>query len=700
MLLVLDNYEHLLSRADLAADILATATATKLLATSRERLNILGEWVMQIQGLAYPTDELPDVPGTGINAYSSVQLYVQRARQLGTSLELNPATEAAIIRICQLVDGTPLAIELAASWLKTLSPGEIVVEVERSYAFLETTLRDMPERHRSLRLVFENSWNLLDDEEQRFLTRLSVFRGGFNRDAATIVAADGDRNRALNLLSALVEKSLLKREATGRYELHQLLFQFAAEKLATMATADGNDLAQSTREKHSDYYCSWLSRQQHELRTRRDKGTLAAVEGDIENIREAWRWAAREARAENIAKALSGLGSFLDDRNWHQEGAELLSFARDQLRLSSPGESILLAQLSTWLAGFVGALGEIDEAESMVQTSLELFRAKGSKADEAWALNALGQVAAARGFLVEAAEYHERSLTLYRQIGDDGGAAGQISQLGRIANERGQYERARAMLNQALEMRRQLGDLPGVAGVLDALGFNAYRLGDAQAAARFADEAILIHESIGRRAGVANAIRLKGMVASLGGDYEQAQRYYEEALAIRRDIGNRGAVGGSYTQLSHLALLTANYVAAKEYSLKCLEIAEEINNQWSMIYALNNLGLAQARLGELDDGRHSLLRALSIARDMNAGPLALEILVGFAELAVAHKDNRRALALLCLVRDHPALISETWQLAAPLYEMLIATSAADSQVDPCTSSRVFTLEMIMDELLD
>jgi predicted ATPase len=702
MLLLLDNYEHLLQRADLAADILAQAPQAKLLATSRERLNILGEWVMPVRGLAYPTHESPDVPGTGITGYSSVQLYVQRARQMGGTIELDQSTEEAIIRICQLVDGAPLAIELAASWLQTLSAAEIAAEIERSYAFLETTLRDMPERHRSLRVVFENSWNLLDRKGQQFLASLSVFRGGFDREAAMVVAANGDRNLTLAQLAALVGKSLLKHDPSGRYELHQLLAQFAAEKLLSLDSNSEGDSVPLTNEKHSDYYCSWLGRREEALRAKREKEAIRAVERDIENIREAWRWAARHGKVVNIATALIGLASFLGIQNWQQEGADLLGYAHDRLLGSAAvHEPLLMARLNLWRAGFIGALGKIDAAAEMLEASLERFRELASPADEAAALDGLGQVAAARGFLVKAADLHKRSLSLYRQINDEAGAAAQIVRLGRIANERGLYEESRALLNEALEMRRRLGDLPGVAGVLDTLGFNAYRLGDGPSAAGYADEAILINEAIGHRAGVANAMRLKGMVASLQGDYSQALTHYHQALEIRREIGNRGAVGGSYTQLSHVALLTGDYAAAREYALKCLEIAEEINNQWSAIYALNNLGLAQVRLGELEAGRQSLGRALGIARDMNARPLALEILVGFAELAVSQGDRDHALALLCLVRDHPALIHETWQLATPLYHQLLAARGLDPETaaKPCLAVERLTLESAVEALL-
>ena len=699
MLLVLDNFEHLLQSADLAADILAIAPRVKLLATSRERLNILGEWVMQIAGLAYPADELPDIPGTGITAYSSVQLFVQRARQMGAAIELDSSNEQSIIRICQLVDGAPLAIELAASWLQTLSPAEIVDEVERSYSFLETTLRDMPERHRSLRLVFENSWNLLNDEAQLFLAKLSVFRGGFDREAVSHVCADRDRNITLGLLSELVGKSLLKRAPNGRYELHQLLYQFAAEKLLALSEARGEQLAHDAHELHSNYYCSWLHQHEYDLRTRRHKPAFADVENDIENVREGWRWAARFAKIGNLAQALSSLAAFLANQNWQDEGAELLGFARDALRESGQSDALLEARLDTYRAGFVGTLGDIDQAESLLKSSLVIFRDSCSGREEAEALAGLGQIAAARGFLVLAADRHKRSLALYRQINDNGGMAAEIVQLGRIANERGQYDQAQVLLNEALRLRRQLGDLPGIAGVLDALGFNAYRRGDAQSAAVLADESRLIHESIDNHAGVANAVRLKGMVASLAGDYDGAQGFYEEALSIRHDIGNRGAMANSYTQLGHLALMTGDYAAAKEYSLKCLEIGEDINNRWSMIYGLNNLGLAQVHLGELVAGQESLLKALRIARDMHAEPLGLEILVGFAELAVISEDSARALAILCLVRDHPALIKETWEMARPLYDRLRIYASGEASSDPCPDTDSSQYETIVGELL-
>jgi predicted ATPase len=221
LLLVLDGLEHLLAGSGLLAELLLCAPEVKLLTTSRERLNLYGEWVFDVQGLPLP----PADQREGLEAYSAVALFLQSARRLAPDFALETCNQADVVRICQLVDGVPLGIELAAAWVRTLSCSEIAQEIERNLDFLTTSARDVAERHRSLRAAFDHSWNLLSAEEQEVMRQLSVFRGGFQREAAEQVAG-----APLPLLSALVDKSLLRRDPAGGYTQHELIRQFAAAK--------------------------------------------------------------------------------------------------------------------------------------------------------------------------------------------------------------------------------------------------------------------------------------------------------------------------------------------------------------------------------------------------------------------------------------------------------------------------------------
>ncbi|MGH2353778.1 MAG: ATP-binding protein, partial [Chloroflexota bacterium] len=243
VLLVLDNFEHLMHGAALLAGILAAAPQLKLLVTSREALNVQEEWLYPIQGLPFPDSEL----AADLEDYSAVRLFAERARRVRWDFSLD-AERAGVVRVCRLVEGMPLALELAAAWTKTLPCAEIATEIESSIDFLATRLRDVPERHRSMQAVFEQSWARLDGGERAVLRRLSVFRGGFRREAAEQVAG-----ASIPTLSLLVDKSLLRLEVDGRYQIHELLRQYAEERLRCAA-----DEAAQVHDRHCAHFAALL----------------------------------------------------------------------------------------------------------------------------------------------------------------------------------------------------------------------------------------------------------------------------------------------------------------------------------------------------------------------------------------------------------------------------------------------------------
>src|SRR5687767_9259248 len=222
VLLLIDNLEHLLGDpafCDFFTELMERTAKVKLLVTSRESLGLQGEWVFEVHGLPIPEGQA--VEGT------SVELFLQRARRAFVAFDARMEDYAAIVRICRLVDGMPLGIELAAAWVRTLSCEEIEHEIERGLDFLSLSAKDLPARHRSMRAVFDHSWQLLPGNEQSVLLRLSIFRGGFSREAAEQVTG-----ATLPVLSALVTKSLIRRSGTGRYDLHELIRQYALKQLA------------------------------------------------------------------------------------------------------------------------------------------------------------------------------------------------------------------------------------------------------------------------------------------------------------------------------------------------------------------------------------------------------------------------------------------------------------------------------------
>jgi predicted ATPase/DNA-binding SARP family transcriptional activator len=294
MLLVLDNFEHLVAEARQLGDILRLAPGIKLLVTSRTRLNLQEEWLLELTGLEYPAGDPQSLAAEArpLEAYSAIALFVQQARRVRPGFVLQPASEPAVVRICQLAEGVPLAIELAASWLRVLSGPEILAELEQGLDFLTSSLQNVPARHRSLRAVFEHSWALLLPLEQSLFQRLSVFRGGFRREAAAAVVG-----ASLLLLAGLADKSLLRRNAEGRYEVHELLRQYAEEHLRSTAGE-----FEQVHDQHCRYYADLLAAYQPQLQGSGAElqAAMAALHAEQENVRAAWNWAVEHRKILEI----------------------------------------------------------------------------------------------------------------------------------------------------------------------------------------------------------------------------------------------------------------------------------------------------------------------------------------------------------------------------------------------------------------
>jgi predicted ATPase len=288
-----------------------------LLVTSRERLSLREEWAFEIDGLAHPTD-----PGEeGIEGYSAIQLFVQTARQTDRRFFLTEQESPHVVRICQMVEGMPLAVELAAAWTPVRRGEEIARDLGHNLDALSTRLRNAPQRHRSLRAAFEHSWNLLPEQERRVYGALSVFRGGFIEEAAVQVAGASPQ-----ALAALVDKSLLRRDSSGRFGHHRLLRQYAEEKLQETPAQQ-----QAVEERLCEYYADFLQQRKVWLRGAKQTEALEEIAAEIDNVRRACRLGWARGRVEALEHPLTSLGTFYAIRSWHQEGARVFGQAVEHL---------------------------------------------------------------------------------------------------------------------------------------------------------------------------------------------------------------------------------------------------------------------------------------------------------------------------------------------------------------------------------
>ena len=339
LLLVMDNFAHLLHGVGIVSEILQAAPAVKILATTRERLNLQNETILIVGGMDYPGQ----VESINPLNFDAVSLFVQNARKVRTGYDPSPSELGQIVEICQIVEGMPLAIELAAAWLHMLNVDEIIEELEQGLDILTTEVRDAPERHRSIRAIFDHSWSLLNQPEQEIFTRLSVFLGGFTREAAQQVSG-----ASLQLLAGLVNKSLLSHDPdSGRLEVHELLRQYAQEQLEE--TPQNGVLAQ---EAHAAYYAVFMQHRWQHLKGNRQMLALAEIEADIENVRTAWRFYLDQRNAPQMKMFINSFREIHWIRGWNHAGMELFAEAVSALQGEGDDESVALHALAMAYQGY------------------------------------------------------------------------------------------------------------------------------------------------------------------------------------------------------------------------------------------------------------------------------------------------------------------------------------------------------------
>ncbi len=437
MLLVLDNLEHLLAGVELVGNLLERAPDIKILATSRERLNLHAERVFDLFGLAVP-ETVAEAEG-----YDAVKLFVQAASGTRADFALDDTNLPTVARICQHVQGMPLALELAASWLRALTLGDVAAELERG-SDLETSKRDLPERHRSLRAVFDASWELLTDEERTALRKLSVFRGGFRREAASAVAGVN-----LPVLASLIDKSFLTMTAAGRYRRHPLIYQYTQEKLARHPEEKAE-----TEEKHSLYYLRFVREREADLLTLERKKTLETVEEDLANLRLAWTWVLENERVEEVKSSALALGRFFSNRI--PEGEALFAQAVAALQDESFNHRAALGYVLVQQAAFWSST-QRRGTRRVLERGLALLRPLEEASGVMRGLALLGWAAYFSGNVEEAAALFREGRALAQQ--HDPRAVGEFSTGLVMAEQAGSFEQAKRAFEETLAELQHLGDL-------------------------------------------------------------------------------------------------------------------------------------------------------------------------------------------------------------------------------------------------
>jgi len=532
LLLVLDNLEHLLvtssiqdendETALLLTKLLVSLPNLKILATSRERSNLREEWIFELHGLPVPTND----PTSRLEDYSAVALFLQCARQLKVDFELVPAERPLLARICQLVEGMPLAIELATAGVGMLSLEEIAEEIASNLDFLTSRMRNIPERHRSLRAVFAHSWNLLSTEERHALCRLAVFRGGFQRQAAEEVAG-----ASLPNLMSLFSKSLLMRRENGRYDLHALIRQCALEKL------HDNGYLEETSHRHLAYFVSMVHGAHQGLRSARLADWLRRIEQEHDNIRAALEWSfSPTASSERVEEGLCLLISI--DRFWAARGhvREGINWVERGLKAGDIAPLPLAKALR--FAGWLHLQGGDDQtAIVLLQESVTIGRQLNDAICQANALDTLADAAWLSGDFAKAKDYYAESLELYRTGGDPQSIGLSLASAGRLYVDYGDCQEAESLLAEGLALLQSVSDLRGIAWCFNALGRSALIQGEVNLAAERFRQSLRLNLDLGYMPDLTECLHELAVVEAIAGDEIRATILRAAATALQTRFG-------------------------------------------------------------------------------------------------------------------------------------------------------------------
>jgi len=668
-LLVLDNFEHLLTGRTLLVDLLHQASGIKIMVTSRVRLNVQGEWLLTVAGLAVPgRAKSTDAPDRVLDTYPAVQLFVQSARRVQQNFERawrqDAGEKAALVHICQLVDGLPLAIELAAAWTRHLTCQEIAREVAQNLDFLSTALDNVPERQRSLRAVFQYSWQLLAADEKAVLARLAVFRAGFTREAFWHVTG-----ASLTRLLALVDHSLLYRDQTGRYDLHELLRQYAVEKLVEA----GVDAAH-TQQRHADFYTQYAAQLELTLRGADETRFFAALSEEMENIHAAWHWALSHAQYVSAERGLAALYKFYHRQSRFSEGE--LVFRQVLTHLHTRHEQQPLGQAGLRLLGicltrqanFLRRLGQQTQSYTLLQESMALAQQTGDQQGLARALYQLGDIAWFLGHYAEARERVTASLALQEAIGDREGMATSLFHLGTTAWKQGEYARAQTHYSASLALGQTLGDRNKIANAISALGQVALAVGQPALAEKHMLDALAMRRAGGYRWGIADALSNLGRIAAARGDYAAAQAYYRESLTIRAEIFDRRGAADVQNELAAALLNLGETAEAERLAQTSLATHRALGYPWGEAAALVILGHIAGVINSIATAQAHIDAACNLAAQIDAQPLLLRALLERARLLIKMGDREAATVLLRQVSQHPASTPPLHKAAQTLWD--------------------------------
>jgi DNA-binding SARP family transcriptional activator/predicted ATPase len=686
LLLVLDNFEHLLDGAGLLVDILQAAPGVNLLVSSREKLNLSAEQVYSLGSLAYPDE------GASVDpfAYDAVQLLLQSARLVRPAFEPQAVDLEAMLRICQLVQGMPLALVLAAGWLEALSLEEIAGEIAQSLDILETELQDLPERQRSVRAVFDYSWSRLSPEQQQAYVILSVFRGGFERQAAQAVAGAD-----LKTIRVLLNKSWLHRDASGRYQVHELLRQFAQEKLA----AD-RSLWEQARSQHSNYYAGILESVDQAMRGPGQKEAFQTVAIEFENIRNAWhflierkqfreavdqilpalfRYCEARSRAFELLRLLDEIDSEMASFSEPSVGDRLFlvlltarySFYPDGMpvRFESFGhfwvgeneeliqawfsvqKPVGLLEMGFWginLAYLYGRMFDRDQGIVRLKELFPALRTGERRWELAYGLQHLAQLLEinfdADGDHSEIEKVIPEALDIFEQLGDERESGYTLKVFGQLRRFQHRIPESIGLMKAAQSKLHAVGDWPVAANIYGHLGDIYLQNSEFEEGFRCLREMARAYLERGHKKMAASVFSKESYEALRHSDIQHALRAREESLVLARETGDDLYEPWYVWELGEIYRVSGDYTNARLHFDKAMSMFTDDLNEIGYVFYHRGLGDLAYATGDYAESSRQFGESLRLAQEFHHDWAESYSQTGFAraEIQLGNLDTARS----------------------------------------------------------
>jgi len=637
LLLIVDSFENILDASGQIWELLQIAPHLKILITSRARLNLEGEIIFRMEGLQYPTETQLQVSPSD---FSAVELYEQTAKRMNPAFSLTLNNQSAVAEICRLTQGMPLGIVLAASWEGTLEPEQVVRKIRNSLDFLSAGWQNMPDRQRSLRATFLYSWNLLNEQQRTAFLRLAIFPGSFSADHASQIS-----NVSVHTLKALIDQSLLLQSDQGRLRMHDLLREFAAEKLDALP-----EESQALRQKFSQVYLSSMESGLTRLRSAQLFQAIKEMNLEHANIRFAWDWAVQSGQFDLLERAIEGLCHYDLITCRYDEGLSLCSLAEERLRdQGSFCKSIRLqAALRRWQAEFLRSQGKIVLARQVIEPVVimlenEARRKADLREDLASAYLTLAKIAQETSPFSSytAIEFADHSLSLFRSLHRSWNIAQALSFLAGVQDRLGNRQECYRLGLEVLEILNDLGDPFLIANIKTELSWTYMLIGEWDRGLQLAQELDAYYQHIGGQYAQAESQLILGTGLFYAGRFDESRPRLLKSREASSRLGLRFYVYFLELFLCNIDFMTGRYEDAVATAGKLIE-----EHDYFASNCLAFTGAVDIIEGRLQQARWHLERSLeaffrSDRRDFIGLPLAFLSLVAYL-----NRDFRKAQSYL------------------------------------------------------